>query len=75
MNHVHETAYPALPAEVGEGELRTAFTPSAAEIRFVYGQLGSLEKTENKARLAGDALSERAWATARRTLRPSGGSV
>ncbi|WP_230943712.1 RNA-binding domain-containing protein [Burkholderia vietnamiensis] len=37
--------------------------------------VGSLEKTENKARLAGDALSERAWATARRTLRPSGGSV
>lgn len=38
MNHVHETAYPALPAEVAEGELRTAFTPSDVEIRFVFGQ-------------------------------------
>ncbi|MFP4896618.1 Tn3 family transposase [Paraburkholderia sp. EG304] len=38
MNHVHETAYPALPAEISEGELRAAFTPSATEIRFVYGQ-------------------------------------
>lgn len=45
--------------------------PQAASLCY----LGSLEKTENKARLAGDALSERAWATARRTLRPSGGSV
>jgi hypothetical protein len=38
MSHIHETAYPALPAEIGEGELRAVFTPSTAEIRFVYGQ-------------------------------------
>src|SRR6201995_1954694 len=38
MNHVPETAYPALPAEISEGELRAAFTPSGTEIRFVYGQ-------------------------------------
>lgn len=38
MSHAHETAYPALPAEVGDGELRSVYTPSAAEIRFVYDQ-------------------------------------
>lgn len=53
----------------------TLLDMSAGERHFDERNLGSLEKTENKARLAGDALSERAWATARRTLRPSGGSV
>ena len=38
MSTVHETAYPVLPAEVGEDELRKVYTPSAAEIRFVGGQ-------------------------------------
>lgn len=37
MSHATETAYPALPAEVDEGELRAVYTPSAAEVRFVYG--------------------------------------
>jgi hypothetical protein len=35
---VHETIYPVLPAEPGEAELKAAFTPSAAEIRFVRRQ-------------------------------------
>ncbi|EUC12676.1 Tn3 family transposase [Paraburkholderia hospita] len=38
MSTVHETAYPVLPAEVGEDELRKVYTPSAAEIRFICGQ-------------------------------------
>src|SRR5260370_28505022 len=38
MNHVHETACPALPAEVADGELRTTFPPSDVEIRLVFGQ-------------------------------------
>jgi hypothetical protein len=35
---VHETIYPVLPAEPGQAELKAAFTPSAAEIRFVRRQ-------------------------------------
>ncbi len=35
MSTVHETIYPVLPAEPGAAELKVAFTPSAAEIRFV----------------------------------------
>jgi len=38
VNIVHDTAYPVLPAEVGDDELRKVYTPSAAEIRFVSGQ-------------------------------------
>lgn len=38
MSTTPETAYPALLAEASEGELRAVFTPSAAEIHFVYGQ-------------------------------------
>nr|WP_245254151.1 DUF4158 domain-containing protein [Paraburkholderia sp. LEh10] len=38
MSTVHETAYPVLPAEVSEDELRKVYTPSAAEIRFICGQ-------------------------------------
>ncbi|WP_157650171.1 DUF4158 domain-containing protein [Burkholderia ubonensis] len=38
MTTVHETIYPALPAEPGTAELKAAFTPSAAEIRFVRRQ-------------------------------------
>nr|WP_244112037.1 DUF4158 domain-containing protein [Burkholderia diffusa] len=38
MTQIHETAYPVLPAELEEAELRTVYTPSAAEIRFVFGQ-------------------------------------
>ncbi|WP_018441893.1 Tn3 family transposase [Trinickia symbiotica] len=38
MSTVHETAYPVLPAEVDDDELRKVYTPSAAEIRFVGGQ-------------------------------------
>ncbi|MCW3698919.1 Tn3 family transposase [Burkholderia cenocepacia] len=38
MIQIHETAYPVLPAELEEAELRTVYTPSAAEIRFVFGQ-------------------------------------
>ncbi|SOZ20913.1 hypothetical protein CBM2595_P390029 [Cupriavidus taiwanensis] len=38
MNQISETAYPLLPAEIAADELRAVFTPSAAEIRFVYGQ-------------------------------------
>ncbi len=38
MSTVHETAYPVLPAEVDDDELRKVYTPSAAEIRFVGSQ-------------------------------------
>ncbi|TAL55812.1 Tn3 family transposase [Pandoraea sp.] len=38
MTTVHETIYPVLPAEPGAAELKVAFTPSAAEIRFVRRQ-------------------------------------
>src|SRR6202158_2997192 len=38
MSTVHETIYPVLPAEPGAAELKVAFTPSAAEIRFVRRQ-------------------------------------
>ena len=38
MTTVHETIYPVLPAEPGAAELKAAFTPSAAEIRFVRRQ-------------------------------------
>ncbi|RQM53612.1 MULTISPECIES: Tn3 family transposase [Burkholderia] len=38
MTKVHESAYPVLPAEPEAAELRTVYTPSAAEIRFVFGQ-------------------------------------
>jgi len=38
MSQIHETAYPALPADLGETELRTVYTPSVAEIRFVFDQ-------------------------------------
>ena len=38
MTTVHETIYPVLPAEPGQAELKAAFTPSAAEIRFVRRQ-------------------------------------
>lgn len=38
MSTVHETIYPVLPAEPGAAELKAAFTPSAAEIRFVRRQ-------------------------------------
>lgn len=37
MSNVHETAYPVLPAEVSDDELRAVYTPSRAEIRFVGG--------------------------------------
>lgn len=37
MSNVHETAYPILPAEVSDDELRAVYTPSAAKIRFVDG--------------------------------------
>ncbi|NPT60787.1 Tn3 family transposase [Paraburkholderia elongata] len=38
MSTVHETIYPVLPAEPGTAELKAAFTPTAAEIRFVRRQ-------------------------------------
>ncbi|AGK50063.1 hypothetical protein BTI_5259 [Burkholderia thailandensis MSMB121] len=38
MTQIHESAYPVLPAELEEAELRMVYTPSAAEIRFVFGQ-------------------------------------
>lgn len=38
MSQIHETAYPALPADLDETELRSVYTPSAAEIRFIFGQ-------------------------------------
>jgi hypothetical protein len=38
MSQVHETAYPTLASEVSDAELLAAFTPSAAELRFVRGQ-------------------------------------
>lgn len=38
MSQVHETAYPTLPSEISDAELLAAFTPSAAELRFVRGQ-------------------------------------
>lgn len=38
MSTVHETIYPVLPAEPGTAELKAAFTPSVAEIRFVRRQ-------------------------------------
>ncbi|KWF96002.1 hypothetical protein WL94_09445 [Burkholderia cepacia] len=38
MTKIHEPAYPVLLAELDEAELRTVYTPSAAEIRFVFGQ-------------------------------------
>ncbi|WP_444634001.1 Tn3 family transposase [Cupriavidus oxalaticus] len=38
MNPISETAYPSLPAEVAAEELQAVYRPSAAEIRFVYGQ-------------------------------------
>ncbi|QUN32294.1 Tn3 family transposase (plasmid) [Cupriavidus sp. KK10] len=38
MPPIHETAYPVLPAEPTVVELRAAFTPTAAEIRFARSQ-------------------------------------
>jgi hypothetical protein len=38
MSTVHETVCPVLPAEPGTAELKAAFTPTAAEIRFVRRQ-------------------------------------
>lgn len=38
MSTVHETIYPVLPAEPGAAELKAAFAPSTAEIRFVRRQ-------------------------------------
>ena len=38
MSTVHETIYPVLPAEPGTAELKAAFTPTAAGIRFVRRQ-------------------------------------
>nr|WP_236654967.1 DUF4158 domain-containing protein [Burkholderia pyrrocinia] len=38
MTKIHEPAYPVLPAELEDAELRTVYTPRAAEIRFVFGQ-------------------------------------
>lgn len=38
MNPIHDTAYPILPAEPSAAELKTAFTPTATEIRFVRRQ-------------------------------------
>lgn len=38
MTTVHETIYPVLPGEPGAAELKAAFTPSTAEIRFVRRQ-------------------------------------
>ncbi len=38
MQPIHDTAYPALPAELTAAELQAAFTPTAAEIRFVRSQ-------------------------------------
>lgn len=37
MQPIHDTAYPALPAELTDAEL-AAFTPTRAEIRFVRSQ-------------------------------------
>lgn len=38
MQPIHETAYPALPAELSAAELKAAFTPTAAEVRFARNQ-------------------------------------
>ncbi len=38
MQPIHETAYPALPAELSVAELKAAFTPTAAEVRFARKQ-------------------------------------
>ncbi|MCT7328015.1 DUF4158 domain-containing protein [Ralstonia sp. CHL-2022] len=38
MQPIHETAYPVLPAEISPAELKAAFSPTAAEIRFVRSQ-------------------------------------
>jgi hypothetical protein len=38
MTKIHEPAYPVLPAELEEAEFQKVYTPSAAEIRFVFGQ-------------------------------------
>nr|WP_232446514.1 DUF4158 domain-containing protein [Burkholderia ubonensis] len=38
MSTVHETIYPVLPTEPSATELKAAFTPSTAEIRFVRRQ-------------------------------------
>nr|WP_260433158.1 DUF4158 domain-containing protein [Burkholderia cenocepacia] len=38
MTKIHEPAYPVLPAELDEAELRTVYTPSPGEIRFVFDQ-------------------------------------
>jgi hypothetical protein len=35
MTNIHETAYPILPAEPSAAELKTSFTPTTAEMRFV----------------------------------------
>ncbi|GAB7544902.1 hypothetical protein CS8_045790 [Cupriavidus sp. 8B] len=38
MPPIHETAYPAPPGEPNAIELKAAFTPTAAEIRFAQNQ-------------------------------------
>lgn len=45
MSTVHETAYPVLPAEVDDDELRKVYTPSAAEFHFVCGQFQQASST------------------------------
>jgi len=37
MSKIHEPAYPVLPAELEEVELRMVYTPSAADTWFVFG--------------------------------------
>ncbi|SFU24911.1 hypothetical protein SAMN05192563_1030107 [Paraburkholderia aspalathi] len=37
MSGAHETAYPLLPAGLNEPELHAVYTPTAVEIRFVFG--------------------------------------
>ncbi|MDF6879067.1 DUF4158 domain-containing protein, partial [Escherichia coli] len=38
MQPIHETAYPVLAADISPAELKAAFSPTAAEIRFVRNQ-------------------------------------
>ena len=38
MQPIHDTAYPALPAELTAAELEAAFTPTPTEIRFARSQ-------------------------------------
>jgi hypothetical protein len=38
MNPIHDTAYPLLSTQISDDELRTVYTPTAAELRFVLAQ-------------------------------------